>query len=120
LQEDWIARYQVDLGVLLAESQGNCAAAEPFFREGLAGYERALPPADDRTTYAKALLGTCLVRLERYDEAEPLLLDRYATVRQSYAADHQYTQSALRDLIALYERWGRTDEADRYRVQLTQ
>ena len=55
---------------------GDPAAAEVFLQEGLAVLERSLPERDERRLQAMVVLGQCLLRLERFEDAESLLRRR--------------------------------------------
>ncbi len=59
-----------------------------------------------------------MVTLARYDEAEPLLAEGYARVRNSRGNEDGDTVEALRWLIALYEATDNADQADKCRALL--
>ncbi len=62
--------------------------------------------------------GRCLVALERFDDAETALLRAHQLFEQARGPHHAYTQGAVRSLVALYERCGRTDSAAEWRTRL--
>ncbi|MEW6743705.1 MAG: serine/threonine-protein kinase [Planctomycetota bacterium] len=103
-----------NLASFLAE-EGRLEEAEPLFKQAVQNAELTLPGEHSRLARFRNSYGLFLMKLRRYDEAEPLLLQSYAVFRASLGGDHPETQSAARDLIALYEAWGRRDEAERYR-----
>ncbi|PYX12871.1 MAG: tetratricopeptide repeat protein, partial [Acidobacteria bacterium] len=64
-------------------------------------------------------LGECLTIEKRYNEAEPLLLESYESLKSSQGANNPRTQLALQRLITLYENWGKLDRARAYRENLS-
>ena len=66
----------------------------------------------------RGALGDCLKGLARYEEAEPLLLEFHAHIKEQWSERNAQTRVALRDVVALYEDWGKPEEAARYRVLL--
>lgn len=115
--------------------KGDYAAAETVYREALPilktelGAESVLRQGLDirldklgaehwQTGEAKSMLGRCLTALNRYDEAEPLLLDGYQTLEQALGAQDRSTLTALRRLVALYEASDQSAKASRYRALL--
>ncbi len=56
--------------------------------------------------------------MQRFEEAERLLLEGYADLRSSSGDENPYTQDALTRLITLYEVWGKPEVADTYRTSL--
>ncbi len=94
------------------------AEAEPLYVELRASAQRALPP-DHFTLHIFARNhGECLTALGRYDEAETLLIPSYEALVRRLGARHQHTRKTLQCLVALYEAWGRTAQADAYRARL--
>ena len=75
---------------------------------------RELCPVDD----PPERLAEILRAQERYAEAEQILLDVYQRLETKRGSAHKYTQEAGRDLIKLYEAWGRPEEAARYRPEV--
>ena len=63
-------------------------------------------------------LGVLEFRLGRHAEAEPLLLDSLASFRRVLGDDHPSIPLAMEMLPLLYEAWGRSEEAERYRAEL--
>jgi hypothetical protein len=59
--------------------------------------------------------GRALTALERFEEAEPPLLQAQTLFDADLGAEHSRTQRAVADLITLYEAWGREEEAVRWR-----
>ena len=92
---------------------GEPEKAEPLLREASELRVRALPAGHPGIVEIQSLLGGCLVRLGRFDEAEKLLLECHASV-----AGGPRVAGVLEGLVALYESWGRSDQAESYRRQL--
>ena len=59
-----------------------------------------------------------LVELTRYPEAEARLVDLLALRRQLLGDAHPNTRQNLQQLVDLYQRWGKSSEAEHYRQQL--
>jgi hypothetical protein len=79
-------------------------------------------PGDHADTQVCRLeLGTVRLQQKKYAEAEPLLLDAYAGLKQhqTNAPDSKSRATeALQRLVQLYEGWGQKDKADEWRKQL--
>jgi tetratricopeptide (TPR) repeat protein len=93
--------------------------AEPLLRDAVRiGELTADAAASSRTRGLKLHWLTALVKLGRFDEAEPLLRQVYesATADSSPEAGAEQKQSALSLLIELNEAQGDDDEAQRYRA----
>jgi hypothetical protein len=70
----------------------------------------------------RSRLGASLVGQQKYAEAEPLIVGGYEglearTDRIPAPARSRLSQAARR-VVALYDAWGQTDKAARWRVQL--
>lgn len=70
------------------------------------------------TPKTQSILGAALVGLGRFDEAEQHLLDSYEKIRDNRPSGHRRTLEALKRIIFLYEQWGKTDEAAKWRARL--
>ncbi|MBX3384748.1 MAG: serine/threonine protein kinase [Phycisphaeraceae bacterium] len=89
---------------------GRLDRARATLAEGAAVFTGALGPSDWRSANADVLLGACLVDMERYAEAEPLLKSAY----QRLAAKNEVptaTITAAGRLKVLYERTGNSEGA---------
>ena len=62
--------------------------------------------------------GQCLTALERYKEAEALLVPAYEGLAASLGPQHEQTGKALAYVIDLYEAWGKTEAVDAWRAKL--
>jgi hypothetical protein len=64
-------------------------------------------------------LGACLARQRRFDEAERVLLESLAALREERGMEHESTQQILDWVVSLYEAWGRPDDEMHYRKLLS-
>ncbi len=85
----------------VAEARGDDRAAERLFREALALQERVLPPEHDETAFTCSSLGHVLVRLQRYEEARPLLARAHTALLATYGAEDPRVREAAGQLAAL-------------------
>ncbi len=97
------------------DAEGEHAEAERLAREASAALHERLGAEDWRTAYADGVLGSSLVGLARFAEAEPLLQASYGYMRANMNETF-YAPQATDRLIALYDAWGRNDEAADYRA----
>jgi Tetratricopeptide repeat len=73
-----------------------------------------LDAESDKIATAREALGSCLVALRRFGEAEPLLLASYSTLKQQRGDDYEFTRRSRRALADLYRGWGRPEQALAY------
>jgi serine/threonine-protein kinase len=109
-----LASLYADFSIVLAQ-QGKCDQAEPHARRSYELARARLPENNVDVIRPQRVLGQCLVFLQRYSNAEPLLLDAHRKLQAGWGAANMYTVAAAQDLVQLYERWGRKQEADRFR-----
>ena len=57
------------------------------------------------------------IRQARYEDAEPVLLDAYSGRETKLDPEHPHTIEWLKQLVNLYESWGRPDEAAKWRAK---
>ena len=105
--------------------RGAADRAEPLLREALAilskNYPRAFSPAIPEI---ESMLGACLTAQGRYDEAEGLLKAAHETLKEQVGQargvllNHRLTRQTLGWLEALYQAWGKPDEAAAHRALL--
>ena len=107
------------LGWLLTE-QGNADQAEPLIRKCVEVYRRLDIPEHLAwlPAQAESALGQCMSALQRFDEAEPLLLQAYDAIHTAKGDAYIVTRIALDRVIALYESWGKPEQAARWRAKL--
>ena len=98
------------------------ADAEPVLREAL---ELAKESAPDnwRTAATKSMLGESLAGQEKFEQAEPMLLDSHDKLVQGRATMPPWEQprqvsQAVRRLVEMYTAWGKTEDADKWTGEL--
>ena len=100
------------------EAQGRLDEAEKVYGR-LVGLAIANLDEDSRSLSTfRGAWGRTLFGLERFAEAEPVLLARFEQRRRAYGPDHRRTRSTIRHLIDLYEEWGKPQSAATYRAML--
>ncbi len=95
---------------------GRPAAAEPALREALELRRGALPEGHWLVASSQGALGTALAALGRFAEAEALLLESERGLTAARGPGHVRSLEARRRLAALYEAWGRPEQAARWRA----
>jgi len=100
---------------LVLNKTGKPAEAESLLREAARLRTENLPPGHFMTALTKGALGEFLTTQGKYAEAEPLLLSGYENLKQSQSPDSPRIKIALQRLVALYEKWGKTEAANEYR-----
>ena len=71
-----------------------------------------------RTAAAGSIEGAALTGLERYQEAEALLLDSYAILSKDPAKQPAYLKDTLTWLVELYGKQEKPEEVAKYRALL--
>ncbi len=112
-----VADTEAALGRLLTE-RGAYEEADRLLQEALEIRRKSLPPTHWRIGYTQALLGNCLKGERRFDEAEPLLLAGFETLRTKRGEGREETLRAASGLVALYEAWGKPDQAAAWQKKL--
>lgn len=88
--------------------------AEPLLRESVAILQEKLPPEDRRVLSGQLDLGSCLTKLDEFAEAEEVLTAVHELIRDDGTSATMMTDLRKR-LVKLYQAWGKTEEANRYR-----
>lgn len=114
-----VAETLLDLAQLLLKN-GDPAAAETQLLGALEIRRNASPPVPWRIATTENLLGACLVAQQKYEKAEPLLLDSLQVIRQHWVDQHESVQKAFKRLIELYEKWDKEPLAKPYKDLLTE
>jgi eukaryotic-like serine/threonine-protein kinase len=95
--------------------RGRGAATEPVLRHVLNVRERVLEQGDWRIAQVKSLLGASLLAQARYAEAEPLMVAAITGLGPVPGPQGRERLANRARLVTLYERLGRSQQADAYR-----
>jgi hypothetical protein len=95
--------------------QGKPEEAEPALRESLELRRSSLPESDALIAITQSALGECLASLERYDEAESLLLESYSRLAPRGNEPSVEARTTGGHLVRLYEAWGKPERAAEWR-----
>ncbi|MCH8806590.1 MAG: serine/threonine protein kinase [Planctomycetes bacterium] len=112
-----VAMTLTNLARVLADT-GDPLAALPHYRRALALRRERLPAGHWKTANTQLGLGSCLVGLGRFEEAEALLVEAYEKMRVALGTRHGRTTGALQKVIELYVAWNKPDRADEWRAKL--
>ncbi len=96
-------------------ARGDVDGAEELVEDALATFLALKPQDDGLVAAARNVLGACWTARGRYGEAEPVLLESYRILSDDAGESAIYTRVASRHIVALYEAWGRLEEAAKYR-----
>ncbi|HKQ48264.1 MAG TPA: tetratricopeptide repeat protein [Phycisphaerae bacterium] len=106
-------------------AQHDAAAAEPLFREALGIHQATLPAGSWRIAVTQCDLGLALTQLERFEEAERLLLESHATLNRTAGTQPRHEQKTIAGLADLYAAWeaaapgtGKAEKAAEWRAKL--
>jgi serine/threonine protein kinase len=106
--------------------QNKYEAAEANLRECLEIFQKDKSQPGE-TYEVQSLLGAALIGQQKFDEAEPLLVQGYLGTKASQKdrtqphnglATRQRLTKAAERLVQLYDAWGKMDEADNWRNEL--
>ncbi len=97
---------------------GRDVEAEQAANKSLALIRETLPADHWYVALCKARLGACLIGQQRFDEAEPLLLEGYERVVAARGATGRLASEILRSLVRLDDDAGRPERAARHREAL--
>ncbi|TWT44038.1 Serine/threonine-protein kinase StkP [Phycisphaerae bacterium RAS1] len=99
-----------NLGLIYADAR-RFAEAEAVFREALDIRLRSMPAGHAAIAEARRKVGVALLRQSRFEEAEPLLYEAYCEFSALGSAGAAERDRVIRDLVDLYNEWGRPDDA---------
>ncbi len=84
----------------------------------VARIDAALPPSHPVTLLGHFRLGAALTGLARFDEAESALLESWRRLERVDGISPEWKAYVAEAAAVLYEKWGRADEATRWRATL--
>ncbi|HYD01294.1 MAG TPA: tetratricopeptide repeat protein, partial [Phycisphaerales bacterium] len=108
-----------NLGALLLKA-GKLEEADAVFAETIAKAADRLPSDHYYTAIFKSNRGRALSRLERFAEAEPLLLESHEVIQKQFGADHPRTHRSAWRIAEMYAARHMTDDADQWRRRFPQ
>jgi len=115
----YFANPLMELGLIL-DATGRYRDAEVYLRQALEIRTRLLPGGSQLIGTTEGALGECLTMQKRYGAAEPLLLDSYRIMKTTTNEQDQRRIEAAKRLIALYQSWGKPQNASAYGASLGQ
>lgn len=97
---------------------GEAEEAENHIRKSLE-IRASRDPESWQTASARSGLGACLVAQQRFEEAEPLLLEGFTgmSARQRSNSGKRRLREAAQYLVDLYEEWGKPSDAAKWRAE---
>ena len=102
-------------GLILTKT-GKAKGGETILREAVKLRTESLPKDHFWVAVANDALGECLTNQKRFGEAEPLLVESYATLNTSLGPRDPRTIEALLRVVSLYGLWGKPERAAHYRT----
>lgn len=102
---------------LVYQSMFRIDDAEPLARRALKASRRAVGDHVE-TVRCLSLLGMILGTRRQLQEAEPFVVEALEMARNAPAEARADTQVVIKDLVSLYEDWGKPEQAAEYRALL--
>lgn len=102
-------------GLILTKT-GKAKEGETILREAVKLRTESLPKDHFWVAVANDALGECPTNQKRFAEAEPLLVESYATLNTSLGPRDPRTIEALQRVVSLYGSWGKPEQAAHYRT----
>jgi len=109
-----VARAMKYKASLLVE-QHRFAEALPVARQAFTILDSQLAPEDTARESMRVVLAATLVGLHRFAEAEKLLLEALGNLQRSKDASPSAIAGAAKELVSLYDAWGKPEKAAAYR-----
>jgi serine/threonine protein kinase/Flp pilus assembly protein TadD len=113
----WRSFVKGNLAFLLAR-KGSGREAEAMFAEALPAALKDFGEANQDVAKLRCKYGICLIGLAKYAEAETQLRAALPVLDGSLGRKDEWTQRTLREIVRLYEAWGKPAEAQKYRSLL--
>ena len=107
------------LGLLLVRrgEAGDSEEAEPLLRECVEMRREVLRPKHWQIADTQSVLGQCLSRMGRFEQAEALLLGVLDAAGDDPSCPSRVESEAAARLVELYEKSNRPREADKWRAE---
>ena len=102
----------------IKHAKGEYGEAEKEFHRALQIRRTVFNPDHHLITASELELGSCLISMRRFQEAETLLLKAHSRLSKNPDAPAENTKKVLLSLHRLYEDWGKPELAGRYRERL--
>ncbi|MEQ1689751.1 MAG: serine/threonine-protein kinase [Gemmatimonas sp.] len=91
------------------------AVGERWLRESLALRAKILPPGHWLLASSESAIGENLVLARRFPDAEKMLLNAEARLKDSQGDKAPVVRDARTRIVALYDAWGKTADAEKWR-----
>jgi non-specific serine/threonine protein kinase/serine/threonine-protein kinase len=98
--------------------KGRPDEALPILEQVVSDCKRLLPNGYIEASHFMNTYGRCLSALERYKEAEGILLKSHEIEIRMRNLTHLRVRRCVQSLISLYEAWGKTEQAKQWREKL--
>ena len=92
--------------------------AAPLYEKAVTGARQALPEGHWHVGVFLSSYGSSLSNQGRHEQAEAALLEAYEILSAALGEDHTRTRNAIKSIVAVYERWDRTDAAAEWQARL--
>jgi eukaryotic-like serine/threonine-protein kinase len=114
-QHPYVALCMTNLaGIFLARN--HISGAVSLLNDVLAFPTDKLPEDSRNRARAKSVMGECLIQKHKYQEAETLLLEAYAVLSIKEKGGRSL-QKTSRQILNLYNAWGKPEKAEEFRLK---
>ena len=98
------------------QKDGRPQEAEPLYREAISLMKSLHPGGHPATAIFESKWAGTLAESGRYAEAEPVLLRTHREIADGFGEDHSFVGLSRERIAAMYEAWGRDDQAAQWAV----
>ena len=109
---------RVNLAVSLLAS-GELVEAEQLIQRATDAHQSIYPDSHWRIRHARGVYGSVLSAQGRFDEAEPLLLNAYAAIRDTFGTNTLRTRRQAEIVGRFYRTWGNVEGEQSFRAMLS-
>ena len=88
---------------VLYRKQDRFADAEPIHREAVTRAKRGMPEGHWYISVFQLNHAKCLIKLDRLEEAESMLVEAYEAMTTSLGSEHDRTKAAAAALVEIFE-----------------